>query len=125
MGERAHEVAGGGVFGYDVQMVEQACPGNEAGFVGDDVEVREQELHGGCAEEVAAGYFEMRGVGKGGADAVGIGVGGHDDGHAAVGFEGGVAFGKADGKTVFVGYGTLAQRAGGSVVRAAQSLFVV
>ena len=40
--ELAHEVAGGGIFGDDVEVVEEFGPGDEAGFVGDDVEVGEE-----------------------------------------------------------------------------------
>ena len=34
-----HEVAGGGVLGDDLKVIEQAGPGDEAGLVGDDVEM--------------------------------------------------------------------------------------
>ena len=122
--ELAHEVAGGGIFGDDVKVVEEFGPGDEAGFVGDDIEVGEEQLDGGGGEEVAAGDFEVGSVGKGNAEFVGIEVGGDDDGDTSVGVEGGVAFGKGDGKGVFVGDGALAEGAGGAVEGAAKVFFV-
>ena len=59
--------------------------------------MREQQLDGRRAEEVASRYLEMRGVGKCCAEPVGVGIGGDDDGHAAAGFEFGIAFGEVDG----------------------------
>ena len=38
----AHQIAGSGIFGYDAKEVEKPCPGNEAGFVADDVEMGEE-----------------------------------------------------------------------------------
>ena len=64
-------------------------------------------------------------VGKGGAEAVCIGVGGNDDGHTAVGFEFGITFGKTHGQSVFVGHRSLAKRARGAVHWTAQGFFVV
>ena len=121
----AHEVAGDGVLGNDVEQVEQAGPGDEAGLVGDDVEMGEEELHGGGGEEVAPGDFEMGCVAEFKAQPVGIGVGGDDDGHTPVGVEGGIAVCQRHGQAVLVGHGTPAEGAGGAVVGAAEFVLAV
>ena len=122
--ELAHEVACCGVVGQDAEVVEDAGPGDEAGLVGDDGEVREEELERGGGEDVEAGDFEVGRVAELAADAVGVGVGGNDDGHAAFGVDCGITPCEADGETVFVGAGALAEGAGGAVVRATEAFFV-
>ena len=120
----AHEIAGGGVFGQDVQMEEQAGPGDEASFVGDDIEMGAEELDGGGCEEVATRDFEMGSLPKLAAEAVGFGIGGDDDGYTAVGFHGGITFGEGDGHAVLACNGAGTKGAVGAVGRAAHLLFM-